>query len=195
MQGGIAAGAPPPAAAMAAAEAAARERDERPPSAMKRMREWENDNTPAKKHANDETRARLDDHNSRRVSPQGHRISSPADFHRRSPSPARREEQRRNDGYHPSEAAHHPQALPSMHMGPQQHMPQQPIHQHLPPMAETPKEERKPEMHEPAARKMEVDEDYDEDGEDEKRPMGSGQARNSPQNTQMNGQPKTEIQT
>ncbi len=171
----IANGAPPPAAALAAAEAAARERDDRPPSAMKRQREWEADSGPSKKVANDESRARLDDHVSRRLSPPG-RVSSatPRDFHRRSSSEIRRENERRaNENYHPSEAAHHPhtlpQQIPSMHS-----------------MFETQKDERK-EQTEAAARKVEVDEDYDNNSEDEKRAMGSGGVKNSPQNGMIHG--------
>lgn len=169
---------------MAAAEAAARERDDRPPSAAagpKRGREWEGDSTPVKKHATEETKARLDDHVSRRVSPPG-QIPSPA-LHRRSSSEIRRENERRaNETYHPSEAAHHPLSLPSMHAP-----------QHLPPISDAPKDDRKEQI-EPAARKMDVDEDYDKDSEDEKRGSGSG-ARNSPPNGLSNGQPKQEAQT
>ncbi|KAJ9366160.1 hypothetical protein DTO282E5_9153 [Paecilomyces variotii] len=193
----IAGGAPAPAAALSAAEAAARERDERPASAMKRGRDWEAD-APSKKIANEESRARLDDQVTRRVTPPNH-MSSPGEMHRRSSSEARREEQRRaNENYHPSEAAHHPPTLPSI-----QHMQPQPSGSSMPPMAEGPtptsngaasgpssaqapvKEEprkEQPPLHEPAARKMDVDEDYDDDGDDDKRagpapkgsPHGSG---------------------
>ncbi|KAK2756777.1 glucose repression mediator protein [Arachnomyces sp. PD_36] len=208
---GIASGAPPPASALTATEAAARERDERPPSAMKRMREWEGEPGPSKKVANEETRSRLDEQMPRR-SPPG-RMASPRSLHRRSSSDARREEQREeqrraNENYHPSEAAHHPPTLPSI-----QHMQQsQPLTQGpspMPPMAEgpsgpppaqqgpaagplpgppsvpstQPKEERdrkdQMQFHEPAARKMDVDEDYDDDGDDEKRP-GAPPKRSSP---------------
>ncbi|KAI9875365.1 MAG: hypothetical protein M1830_008576 [Pleopsidium flavum] len=183
--GGIASGAPPPAAAFAAAEAAALERDVRPPSAMKRLREWEDDSTAIKKPANEETRGRLEDHHHHRASPPD-RLSSPRDRHRRNSSEARREDQRRaNENYHPSEAAHHPSSLPAMR--------QQPQPQHLPPMSEAPREERR-EQHEPAARKVDVDEDYDDEDEDEKRNVGSGQTRNSPQRGMANGQPKPEPQ-
>ena len=177
----IASGAPPPASALAAAEEAARQREERPPSAMKRVREWETDAGPAKKIANDETRARLDDQMARRPSPPARAPSPPRSSHRRSSSEIRREEQRRaNENYHPSEAAHHPPTLPSI-----QHMP--PMHQQPP---EPAKEDRK-EAVEPAARKVDVDENYDDDGEDEKRPMAGGIPR-SPQNGVVNGQPKPE---
>lgn len=58
-------------------------------------------------------------------------------------------------------------------------------------MFEAPKDERKEHV-EPAARKVEVDEDYDNNSEDEKRALGSGGARNSPQNGMMNGPLKQE---
>ena len=59
-------------------------------------------------------------------------------------------------------------------------------------MVEAPREERKETYDEGPRRKMEVDEDYDDAGEDEKRlngPMG----RNSPRPL-ANGQPKAEPQ-
>lgn len=157
--GGMASGAPAPAAAFAAAEAAQREREDRTPSGPKRHREWEDDHTMAPKPPNEEKRPRLDDHLMRRPSPPD-RVPSPP---RRSPPEAearRLEDQRRiNDGYHPSEAAHHPPTLPAM-----QH--------NLPPLSHPPEpvanDERK-EQHEPAARQMDVDEDYDDEGEDDKR--------------------------
>lgn len=181
-QSGIASGAPPPAAALAAAEEAARQRDDRPPSAMKRMREWDNDAGPAKKIANDETRARLDDQMSRRASPPGRAQSPPRPvMHRRSSSEVRREDQQRraNENYHPSEAAHHPQALPSIQHLPAMHQPSEP-----------PKEDRK-EPVEPAARKVDVDENYDDEGEDEKR-VPPPAVHSSPQMGVPNGQPKQE---
>lgn len=180
---GIAGGAPPPAAAMTAADAAARDRDDRPPSAMKRGREWgdSGEGAPSKKIANEDNRIRQDDQLSRRVTP-------PRDIHRRSSSEARREEQRRaNENYHPSEAAHHPPTLPSI-----QTMPH-PSGNSIPPMSEVPQSSSNPPsagaaatsvkeegnrkeqapLHEPAARKMDVDEDYDDDAEEEKR-AGTG---------------------
>lgn len=193
--GGIASGAPAPASAITA-EAAAREHENRPGSAMKRPREWDShDSGPTKKPANEETRGRLEDQLPRRPSP-------PRDSHHRSSSEARREEQRRaNENYHPSEAAHHPSTLPSI-----QHMQPTPnsATSANPPSGEGPtngasanggsaavKEERKdPNLaHEPAARKMDVDENYDDDGEDEKR---VGATKGSPRgatngNTHPNG--------
>ncbi|PYH91677.1 TPR-like protein [Aspergillus ellipticus CBS 707.79] len=205
--GGIAGGAPPPASAISAAEAAAREREERPSSAMKRGREWEAEPGPIKKIASEENRARLEDQMSRRVTPPN-RMPSPGEIQRRSSSEARREDQRRvNENYHPSEAAHHPPTLPSI-----QHMPPHPSGgPSLPPMAESssaasngpqsgpptvqvqvkeePVRSEQAPAHEPAARKMDVDENYDDDGDDEKRPSAvvkgsphgsvSGSANNS----------------
>lgn len=57
---------------------------------------------------------------------------------------------------------------------------------------EAARDERR-ETYESAARKVEVDEDYDDDGDEEKRLGGSG-GRNSPQRGGMlNVQPKTEV--
>ncbi|KAL4754590.1 hypothetical protein BDW72DRAFT_165704 [Aspergillus terricola var. indicus] len=193
---GIAGGAPPPASAVSAAEAAARDREDHPGSAMKRGREWEADG-PVKKLASEENRSRLDEQIGRRV-PSPSRLPSPGELQR---PDVRREDQRRaNEGYHPSEAAHHPPTLPSI-----QHMPQHASGGSLPPMAEsasTPsngpatvppttqvqvqvpvKEEHaraeQAPTHEPAARKMEVDEDYDDDGEDDKKAAAKGSPHGS----------------
>lgn len=183
----IASGAPAP---PSAAEAAARDREDRPASAMKRAREWEADG-PIKKLANDESRARLDDQNSRRPSPPA-RMPSPGEMQRRSSSEARREDARRaNENYHPSEAAHHPPTLPSIQDMP----PRASTGPSLPPMAEatapvsnappsgppstnTPVKEEVPRpeappTHEPPARKMDVDEDYDDEVEEEKKAAAS----------------------
>ena len=164
---------------MVAAEAAARERDDRPASAMKRLREWEGESGPVKKVANEESRARLEDHMSRRVSPPG-RMASPRDYHRRSSSELPREiERRTNENFHPSEAAHHPQSLPSQQI-PCMHT-----------IFDAAKEDRK-EHNEPAARKMEVDEDYDNNSEDDKRALGSAGPKSSPPNGILNSVPKQE---
>ena len=198
----IAAGAPPPVAALAAAEAAARgEREERPPNRVKHMLDFEEDYKGMHKvPANGETRARFENpHYQRPSSPERkpsprqrqnspRRQPSPPIGHRRNSSEARHEEQRRADeNYHPSEAAHHPPTLPSMHQQP----PQQQQQEHLPPINDNVREERSREAYEPAIRKVDVDEDYDDEGEDEKRPGGSG-GRNSPQRGIMNGQTKIE---
>ena len=68
-----------------------------------------------------------------------------------------------------------------------QQAPPQP--EHLPPVPENGREDRR-EAYESAARKMEVDEDYDDEGEDEKRGANSA-GRNSPRGM-LNGQPKQE---
>jgi hypothetical protein len=123
--------------------------------------------------ANDEKRQKLEEPHSRRPSPPAHRMSSPQ-VPRHSPQDAP-DARRFNDGYHPSEAAHHPPSLPSMTAGP------------APPprMTETPKQER-PEHHEPAARRMEVDENYDDEGEDTK-PTVPKSERGSPRNAPNGG--------
>ncbi|MCJ1433138.1 glucose repression mediator protein [Xylographa pallens] len=180
---GIAAGAPPPTAALAAAEAAAaRERDDRPMGGFKRVIDTEEDyKMPNKKPANGDIRGRIEDHHYHRGSPT-ERPSSPRERLRRSSSELRRDDQHRaNENYHPSDAAHHPQILPALHTQPEQH---------LPPMAEPPRDERR-EAFEPAARKMDMDEDYNDEPEDEKRAGGSG-GRNSPQRGLMNGPTKVE---
>ncbi|KAJ5671106.1 hypothetical protein N7507_000233 [Penicillium longicatenatum] len=219
-QSSIDGGAPAPAAAAAAAEAAARERGEdRPASAMKRGREWE-ETGPVKKLANEESRARLDDQNSRRPSPPSH-MPSPGEMQRRSSSEARREDARRaNENYHPSEAAHHPPTLPSIQnmpphaaggpslppmvesAGPASNGPPS-----APPSANTPvkEESRRPEApssHEPPARKMDVDEDYDDDVDEEKKaavavkgsPNGSASGANG-NGVASNGRPGTPSKT
>jgi len=153
-------------------------RDERPPSAMKRAREWEADG-PSKKAANDETRARLEDHSMRRASPPG-RMPTPRDHYRRSSSEVRRENERRaTENYHPSAAAHHPYSLP-----PQQIPSMQTI-------LDGAKEDRK-EIAEPAARKVEVDEDYDNNSEDDKRAGAPAPVRTSPMQNGASSMPKQE---
>ncbi|ERF76950.1 hypothetical protein EPUS_02662 [Endocarpon pusillum Z07020] len=203
----MAAGAPAPPAAHPMPDGMPRDAHDRPPSAMKRHREWESESGPSKKVANDETRARLDEHASRRASPPG-RVPTPRDAHRRSSSEIRKENQRIADqNYHPSEAAHHPAPLapPPSQMQPQhaiQQSPHTPLSQHpqhipsMNTMYDAAKEERKEQV-EGAARKVNVDEDYDDDGEDEKKAVlsgsmgGSGQA--SPRGmSSVTGQPKAE---
>ncbi|KAF2636423.1 TPR-like protein [Massarina eburnea CBS 473.64] len=173
--GGIAGGAPPPPSALAAAEAAARDREDRPPTAPpKRHREWEDNEHMGgpKPPANEEKRQKLEETHSRRPSPPPHRMSSPQ-VPRHSPQDGP-DPRRFNDGYHPSEAAHHP-SLPPMNQA-----------QPLPPprMSETPKQERV-EHHEPAARQMEVDENYDDEVEESKAIPKS--ERSSPRNAAANG--------
>ncbi|KAJ5471643.1 Transcriptional corepressor Cyc8 [Penicillium desertorum] len=186
----IASGAPAPASAATAAEAAARDREDRPTSAMKRGREWEAEAGPVKKHANEESRARLDDQTNRRPSPPA-RLPSPGEMQRRSSSEARREDARRaNENYHPSEAAHHPPTLPSI-----QDVPPRPSAGPKAPRPEAPP------AHEPPARKMDVDEDYDDEVEEEKKavaaskgsPNGSaaGNPTNGAGNARANRPPTT----
>ncbi|KAJ6077252.1 uncharacterized protein N7446_000188 [Penicillium canescens] len=202
---GIASGAPAPASAATAADAAARDREDRPTSAMKRGREWEADG-PVKKLANEESRARLDDQNTRRASPPA-RMPSPGEMQRRSSSEARRDDARRaNENYHPSEAAHHPPTLPSIQdmpphassgpsLPPMTEGSAPPVSNgppSVPPSANTPVKEEPsrpeaPPAHEPPARKMDVDEDYDDDVEEEKKATASkgspnGSAAGNPAN-------------
>ncbi|KAG9383308.1 TPR repeat-containing protein [Pyrenophora tritici-repentis] len=181
--GGIASGAPPPASAQAAAEQAARDREERPPTAPpKRHREWEDSEHIAKPPSNEEKRQKMEEPHSRRPTPP-HRMSSPQ-VPRHSPQDGP-DPRRFNDGYHPSEAAHHPPSLPPMTTT-------RPLSR----MSETPKQERaerpierpieRPEHHEPAARHMDVDENYDDEG-DEVKANGAKSERSSPRTAPTNG--------
>ncbi|KAL6855180.1 glucose repression mediator protein [Amphichorda felina] len=211
---------PPPPPSTATVESSVQRAEERPGSAgPKRMREWEEESS-AKKQANEENRARLEDVRHRRPS------TPPRDAYRRNSSEVKRaEDQRRsddqrrqeeprvaNDGYHPSEAAHHQQNhAPAS----QSHVPQGPgsatgTPHEKPHAVVTPKEERAvpaeqatatrqagpPSEPERAARKMDVDEDYDDSGEDEKKAVlanGSapesapGDSKTSPTSTGPNG--------
>ncbi|KAK3713799.1 glucose repression mediator protein [Vermiconidia calcicola] len=173
---GIASGAPAPIAAQSAADAAAREREERPPSTAppKRLREWEDDSMGSKKASTDESRSRLDEIKMHRASPPENMATPPI----RSPSELRRmEESHPMSAYHPSEAAHHPPALPSMQTITQQAPGAPPPHQDEqrgppPPSQPAP-------VYEPAARKMDVDENYDDSGDDKSATKQESQ-RNSP---------------
>ena len=187
--GGIAGGAPAPEAALAAAEAAARDRHDRTPSMpMKRRLDWPDDPPSAKKLASDENRmsTSLEDHHHRRPSPSN-RLPSPHDFHARAvddvgPSSAA-PTPHPSSARPPPEEGHH-----SMHAHRHHHHASDgngPPHPHaLPPLnpssygrgmsAGPPKDEPpRREDHEPAARQMDVDEDYD-DGEGD----GGSPARN-----------------
>ncbi|KAK4115709.1 TPR-like protein [Canariomyces notabilis] len=200
----------PPQPGMHADAALHREHDGRPPSVgPKRMREWEDDRD-AKKPTTEEARARMDDIRHRRPStpprlePYRRNSSEIRRFDdRRMEDPRRLEEQRRaeemrrvdehrhgGDGYHPSEAAHHPpsHSMPT-HLPPMQQGPaplQGSMHEGPGPQAgPVPKEyqsgpdERRMDhsaghaaiMGEPerAARKVEFDEDYDDSGEEDKK--------------------------
>ena len=167
----IASGAPAPSSAQSAADAAAREKEDRPSSTAppKRPREWDEDPHSVKKPSTDETRSRLDDIKMHRGSPI-EAASSPAE-------PRRVDEPRPTSAYHPSEAAHHPQALPPMHS----------ITQPSPSTSTAPQEEHRAPpppappapVLEPAARKMDVDENYDDSGDDKSATKQESQ-RNSP---------------
>ncbi|KAK4953343.1 glucose repression mediator protein [Elasticomyces elasticus] len=160
----IASGAPAPSAAQTAADAAARDRDERPSSTAppKRLREWEDDpNSAPKKPSTDEARSRLDEIKMHRPSPPDKMATPPT----RSPSELRRmEDVRPTSAYHPSEAAHHPPSLPSM----------QSLTQPSPRTSVAPQEEHRApppppqpaQVYEPASRKMDVDENYDDSADD-----------------------------
>lgn len=168
----IASGAPPPSAAQSAADAAAREREERPSSTApsKRPREWDEDPNAVKKASTDESRSRLDEIKMQRGSPT-ETMGSPAETRRP-------EEPRPTSAYHPSEAAHHPPALPPMHSftqpspsastGPQEEL-------RVPP----PPQSAPAPVYEPAARKVDVDENYDDSGDDKSATKQESQ-RNSP---------------
>lgn len=132
----------------------------------------------------------------RRLMDEQHRR---ADEQRRIEDQRRDEQRRANENYHPSEAAHHPptHALPPVNNLPMQGppgpaAPHTPVHELPPAPAQQPvpkeyavddrERERErmehpapppppPQVGEPerAARKMEVDEDYDDDGEEDKK--------------------------
>ncbi|CUS09562.1 unnamed protein product [Tuber aestivum] len=193
-QGGIAGGAPPPASATMAAEAAARERDEKIHH-NKRAREWEEDEGQGigKKPASEETRARMDDMRHHRPSPPV-RVSSP---HR--PERRRSSSERPREDYHgPPAPLHTPnvppplghQQLPPINDGPR--MPEPPpriAEAHR--MSEAPRDDRK-EIIEPAARKVELDEDYDNEEMGDDRGAGGNpgvqvKENNSPVGNGTNG--------
>lgn len=151
-----------------------REREDVSRNAMppKRHREWEEEARGPQTAPNDEKRPRLEEHMPPRL-PSTHERPPSQPNHAHMEELRRAEEHRRiNDGYHPSEAAHHPPALgPVSGSAPPQprvSTPQNeaPIHSFTSQNGPRPKESP---PHEPPARKMEVDEDYDDDGDDEKR--------------------------
>ncbi|KAI9883800.1 MAG: hypothetical protein M1823_004410 [Watsoniomyces obsoletus] len=192
---GIATGAPTPESAQVAAEAAARERHDRTPSmTIKRRGDWPDDNGPAKKAASEENRMAMEDQHHRRPSP-ANKLPSPHEFHRRSPSDLRRGEDvprplMEDSGVHHHHAPHHPpEPQPHPHALP-------PISSTYGPMA--PKEEpSRREEQEPAARKMDVDEDYDDEPESKAGPSGHERPSppgrtNSVQGSILNGVNKAE---
>jgi glucose repression mediator protein len=135
-----------------AADAAQRERDEKLHQTqsnvpIKRQREWEDDDGVGKKQPTEENRARMEDVH--------HHRGSPPPQHRRDSVERQREE------YH-----HAPPAPHSIHNL---------NHTQLPPMSEPRMPERRDEpkeVIEPAARKVEEDDEYDVDDEDVKREGG-----------------------
>ncbi|QIW97335.1 hypothetical protein AMS68_002853 [Peltaster fructicola] len=146
-------------------------------AAPKRMREWEDDHNAVKKPQTEESRSRLDEIKMHRPSPP-QKVATPP-IH--SPSEVRRlDEARPSSTYHPSEAAHHPPpALPSITQPspPRNSAPPQEEARAQPP-AHTP---QPPAAYEPAARKMDMDENYDDSGDDEKKSATKQEsARNSP---------------
>jgi hypothetical protein len=208
--GGIANGGQAPQAAMQAEGA-----HERPASvASKRIREWEDEAPPVKKAASDENRARMEDVHHRRPSTPPHEVAF-----RRSSSEARRaEEQRRaNENYHPSEAAHHMHVNNTAVNQQQQLPPMRPVgtpaRENIPAPAgsrDHPNQDRRspqqhqqqPQIEERAARKMDVDENYDDDDGDDKKPSANGpdgkntspRSVNGQGNGYMGGQTKVESQ-
>ncbi|KAH9907891.1 hypothetical protein F4778DRAFT_719520 [Xylariomycetidae sp. FL2044] len=155
-----------------------------------------------------------------RRSPEGHRFEDQRrmEEQRRMEDQRRVEEMRRadeqrhvNDSYHPSEAAHHPpaHAMAPNHLPPMQQGPsplQSLIHdgpQPSPAAKEYTQDERRlehpqapapPQISEPerAARKMDVDDDYDDSGEEEKK-IGVGGPTSGPGST--SGEMKTTTPT
>jgi general transcriptional corepressor CYC8 len=91
----------------------------------------------------------------------------------------------------PHHQPHPPPPPPSQLPPSQPEQAQQPTH--APPVAEAPREERPQHYDEAPRRKMEVDEDYDDTPEDEKRVNGPN-GRTSPVRPLTNGQPKVEQQ-
>lgn len=124
---------------------------------MKRPGDWDDEERNGKKPANEESRADMND------------------IRRRSPGPSHSRHEstdRGRDEYH--HAPPPPHSLPPLSQ------------QNLPPMVERPAEQPRPEpkeLIEPAARKVEEEDDYDaDDAEDTKRPLNSGPSKetNSP---------------
>lgn len=67
---------------------------------------------------------------------------------------------------------------------------QPPPHEHLPAMGENGRDNRR-DFYEAASREIDINEDYDEEADEEKRSRGSN-GRNSPQRSMINGQAKIE---
>jgi hypothetical protein len=166
-----------------------------------------------KKPTTEEGRSRLDEIKVQRHSPSNNKLGTPPI---RSPSELRRAEERPASAYHPSEAAHHPPALPSMASLTQparmsappmeeQRAPPPPLtkppqsqasgQSNPPPQSQSvPPQPQATPVYEPAARKMEVDENYDDSGDEDKRSATKQESRrNSPR--AMNGQTATAVDT
>jgi hypothetical protein len=167
------------------------------------MREWDGGEGEAerKKMQTEGERARMEDQAYGRQSPPDGKSMHPSPGHtrRRSSEEGRREEIRREElrrvdedrrreedrrradrDYHPSEAAHHVQMAP-MQMGHGGAGERERERERLPGIGSGgPGDKDGVKGEEPAARKMEVDEDYDDDGDDgDKRMSGMGD-RKSP---------------
>lgn len=189
----IASGAPPPTSAPTAADAAARERDDTASSvtSSKRHRDWDEESSMSvtKKATTDESRSRLDEIKMQRPSPP-QKVATPPN---RSPPETRRmEEPRPASAYRPSEAAHHPPSLPPMQSiaQPSPRMSAAPQEEHRAPPPPTPAPAATPAppppaaaaapVYEPAARKMDVDENYDDSGDDKSAVAKTESKRSSP---------------
>lgn len=146
-----------------------------------------------KKQANEESRSRLEDSSSRRPSPPDRAVSP-----RRESSEMRRMDDYRPQPppYHPSEAAHHPpaplaplraSAAPSPRITgrkePEQ-LPPPPRRENPTPVPAPTQQQQAPPppapAYEPAARKMEVDENYDDSGDEGTKASVRGSKVNSP---------------
>ncbi|KAG6077239.1 hypothetical protein E4U33_001401, partial [Claviceps sp. LM78 group G4] len=198
--------APPP---VGVSDPAIHRPESRPPSVgPKRLREWEED-AAAKKLASEETRALMSDKTHRRASTplrDTFRRSSVearrVDESRRSDEAKKDERHSQNENYNPSEAAHHPQghsASGSNQLPPMQSAPSAPsseksqtglkVKEERPLSEQAPVAASAPVVPEPerAARKMDVDEDYDDAPEDEKKSLA---AANGPNSTSGSGDVK-----
>ena len=176
-----------------AAEAAARERDEKIHH-NKRTREWEEEEGQGigKKPASEEARARMDDMRHHRQSPPV-RVTSP---HR--PERRRSSSERPREDYHhgpPPAPLHTPNVPPVLGHQPLPPINDAPRMSEPPPriteahrMSEAPRDDRK-EIIEPAARKVELDEDYDDEGmgDADRNPGAQVKENNSPAGNGTNG--------
>ena len=175
----IASGAPPPVPATTTAEVVQRDRDEKgPETRVKRLREWEDDDgASVKKPASDDARARLEEIHIR--------PSPPRPGARLSPDRRGSSDRSRNDDYHQGPPPQHQhQTLPPINSSMSNNHQLAPISdssRHEP--SRRPDEDRvMKEVIEPAARKVNVDEDYDDvDEEDVKRSGKNGHSSSTSQ--------------